>query len=88
MIPFALPRNREFVNLTQIVRATIGVPGTKDEGTVTVQFSNGETEIYTGEAGEFIAAEVNFLLQSYRQFQRTMQSGIVGPDGQPPSLVM
>ncbi|MDI1241220.1 MAG: hypothetical protein PSX80_04790 [bacterium] len=88
MIPFALPRNREFVNLAQIVRAIVGAPGTKDEGTVIVQFSNGITEIYTGEAGEFIAAEVNFLLQSYRQFQRQMQSGLVGPDGQPPSLIM
>lgn len=88
MIPFAIPRNREFVNLTQIVRAVIGAPGTKDEGKVTVEFSNGTIEIYEGEAAEFIAAEVNFLLQGYRQFQRTMQSGIVGANGKPPSVIM
>lgn len=88
MIPFALPRNREFVNLTQIVRAKIGAPGTKDANKVIVEFSNGTVEEYEGEAGEFIAAEVNFLFQMYRQMQRQMQSGIVGPDGNKPGLVM
>jgi hypothetical protein len=53
-----------------------------------VYFSNGEIEIYDGDASKFLNIEMHWLLNVYRQFQQAASSNIVGPDGNKPGLVM
>lgn len=76
MIPFATPRNREIINLLQIVRVTQET----DEGKFTVHFTNGDSQVYEGDAAKFLNTEIAFALNMYRQFQVQSQSNIVTPD--------
>lgn len=59
-----------------------------DQSTCTVYFSDGRSEIYTGDASKYLNIELHWLLNFYRTMQQATESQIVGPDGQKPGLVM
>lgn len=59
-----------------------------EQSACTVYFSDGRSEIYSGDPSKFLNMELHWLLNAYRQFQQAASSNIVGPDGQKPGLVM
>ncbi len=75
MIPFAIPRDRHVINLFQVCRVD-----QLSDGTLEVQFSNGTSELYTGEEAEIVNTEIRFILNMFRQMQAAAQSQIVTPD--------
>lgn len=104
MIPLATPRNGEIVNLSQIVQVKVHEAGRchdceilsgkqtvhiiGEQSACTVYFADGRSEIYDGDASKFLNIELHFALNAYRTFQQQVTSNIVGPDGNPPPLVM
>lgn len=63
-----------------------------EQSACTVYFSDGNSEIYDGDASKALNIELHFLLNTYRQMQQSAISppAIVTPNGQPPTggLVM
>lgn len=59
-----------------------------EQSACTVYFSDGSSDIYSGDASKFLNIELHFALNAYRQWQQHVTSNIVGPDGQKPGLVM